>query len=138
MIKVLVFGTFDGLHEGHLNLFRQAREFGDYVIVVVGRDSSVLKTKKKQPKYNENERLKVLEKCELVDEAMLGSENHDPSKNQYVLIKEINPDIICLGYDQANFLEKLEKELKEMDLKAKVEVLKPYKPETHHSSLLNK
>ena len=55
--KVLVFGTFDGLHEGHLDLFRQAGELGKYVIAVVARDSTILKNKGKQPKFGEQERL---------------------------------------------------------------------------------
>lgn len=138
MKKVLVFGTFDGLHEGHLDLFKQAREFGDYLIAVVGRDSTVLKVKKRPPKYNENERLEEVQNCSLVDEAMLGEENHDPYNNSYNIIKEINPNIVCLGYDQANFLEKLEKELKEMNLKAQIKVLKPHKPEIYKSSIINK
>ena len=46
MKKVMVFGTFDGLHEGHLDFFRQAREYGDYLIVAVARDVNVKKIKK--------------------------------------------------------------------------------------------
>lgn len=137
--KVLVFGTFDGLHKGHLELFKQAREYGNYLIAVVGRDSSVKKVKKRLPNYNERERLKMVQKCKLVDKAMLGSENHDPKYDAYKIIKEIKPDVICLGYDQAQFAEKLKKEMSEMGLeKVQVEILKPFKPDQFKSSLLNK
>src|SRR5438105_1623669 len=110
--KVLVFGTFDGLHEGHKNFFKQAKEFGDYLIVVVGRDSTILKTKNRPPKFNENERLKVVQESGLVDEVRLGNqappgENLDP----YKVVEEVNPDIICLGYDQTFFADKLAEEL---------------------------
>lgn len=139
MKKALVFGTFDGLHEGHLDLFKQARELGDYLIVVVSRDSTVKKNKNKTPKFNEQERLKAVQENIMVNEARLGNEEHDPTKDRYTLIKEINPDIVCLGYDQARFAEKLHKELAEMGLgHVRVEILKPYKPEIYHSSLLNK
>ncbi len=145
MTKVLVFGTFDGLHEGHLDFFKQAREFGDpstssgqvCLVVVVGRDSSVAKLKKRPPRYNEQERLKKVQECNLVDEALLGEENHSPYSDSYNLIKEINPDVICLGYDQSEFLKKLREELKKMNLKAEVKVLKPHKPEIYKSSVLN-
>jgi len=152
MTKVLVFGTFDGLHEGHLNFFRQARNISNldnraklttgqvFLIVVVARDSTVLRIKKHTPKYNENERLKSLltNSHELVNDALFGVENHDPNNNSYEIIKEIKPDIICLGYDQAQFEDKLKAELKRMDLNyVKVAVLKPYKSEIYKSSLLN-
>ena len=35
---VLVTGGFDPLHEGHLALFRHAREYGDYLFVGVNSD----------------------------------------------------------------------------------------------------
>ena len=87
MIKVLVFGTFDGLHEGHKNLLTQAREFGDYVIAVIARDSTVLQNKGKTPKYDEQTRKKALEESGLVNEAVLGQENHNTQKDQYELIR---------------------------------------------------
>ena len=136
--RILVFGTFDGLHEGHKNFFKQAKEFGDYLVVVVGRDSTVLKTKKHVPKYNEQERLKKVKLNEFTDEAMLGTENHDPRYDSYDIIKETNPAIICLGYDQAKYENKLKNELKRMELtNIKINILKAYKPEIYHSSLLN-
>ncbi|MEK7664076.1 MAG: adenylyltransferase/cytidyltransferase family protein [Patescibacteria group bacterium] len=135
MTKVLVFGTFDGLHEGHLDFFKQARNFGDYLSVVVGRDSTVKRVKNRLPKHNEQERLKSVKDSGFVDEARLGNEGNDP----YKIIKEINPDIICLGYDQTHFTDKLEQKLKEMGLhNIKIHRLKPHKSEKYKSSLLNK
>src|SRR3989344_8830228 len=98
MVKVLVFGTFDGLHEGHKDLFHQAKEFGDYLIVVVARDSTVKKNKNKTPKFSEGERLKMVQELEIVNEVKLGSEGHDPSKDRYAIIEIIRPDVVCLGY----------------------------------------
>ena len=134
MTKVLVFGTFDGLHEGHKNFFKQAKEFGSHLIVVVGRDSTIRKTKGGLPKFGEQERLKAVQDCGLVDEARLGNENMSP----YVVIEEIKPDIICLGYDQTHFTEKLAAALKEMSLDhIEIYRLKPFHPEKYHSSIIN-
>lgn len=129
----MVFGTFDGLHEGHLDFFKQARQYGDFLVAAVGRDSNIKKLKR-VPKKNEQERLADLKKCTLVDQALLGRED-DP----YKIIEDINPDVICLGYDQKFFADDLESELKKRGLeKIKVYRLKSYKPEQFHSSILNK
>ena len=133
MIKVLVFGTFDGLHEGHKDFFRQAKEYGDYLVVVVGRDSTVQRTKNKLPKFNEQERLRAVQECEFVDEARLGNEGNNP----YLVVQQVNPQIICLGYDQTHFTDKLEQKIKEMGLRIDIIRLKAYKPEIYKSSLLN-
>jgi len=133
MKKVLVFGTFDGLHEGHKNFFQQAKEYGDYLMVVVGRNSTIVKTKGRPPKYDEQERLQAVQACDLVNEARLGNENASP----YLVIEQMQPDVICLGYDQTHFTDKLEAWLKEKGLVIPVHRLNPFKPETYHSSILN-
>ena len=133
MKKVLVFGTFDGIHEGHLDFFRQAREYGDYLITVVARDVNIKNNKGHQAKKNEQERLYDLKNCKPVDEAILGKEG-----DVYKIIEEINPDVICLGYDQNHYTKNLETELKNRKLNRKVYRMKSFRPEKYHSSILNK
>lgn len=128
----MVFGTFDGLHKGHLDFLKQAREYGDYLVAVVGREKNIIKLKGK-PQRNEQERLSDLRKCPLVDQALLGNEG-DP----YKIIEDMKPYVICLGYDQKHFADNLENELKKRNLNIKVYRMKRYKTEIFHSSILNK
>lgn len=39
MIKVITYGTYDLLHQGHINLLKRAKDLGDYLIVGVTTDS---------------------------------------------------------------------------------------------------
>lgn len=128
-IKTMAFGTFDIFHQGHENFLKQARERGNYLIVVIARDKTVLKVKGKLPRNSEIARLKAVLKSELADKAVLGG-----LKNKYAVIKKHQPDIICLGYDQNAFTEKLEEKLKEYKLKTKIIRLKPYYPTKYKSS----
>jgi FAD synthetase len=131
--KVMVFGTFDGLHEGHLNFFEQARERGDFLIAVAGRDVNIKKIKGHFPKNRERDRFSDLQRCKLVDKPVLGYE-----EDVYMIIETLKPDVICLGYDQVSFSKKLKAELKKRDLKIEIFRMKAYKPKEMHSSILKK
>jgi len=133
MKKILVFGTFDIFHEGHKSFLKQARTYGDYLIVVIARDKTVLSVKKNQPYNNENVRKRVIEKSGLANEVILGK-----LRDKYKVVKDTEPDMICLGYDQRFFVEQLEDKLKEFGLKTEIKVLKSYKPEFFKSSKLRK
>ena len=38
MVKVITYGTYDVLHEGHIRLLERAKALGDYLIVGVTSD----------------------------------------------------------------------------------------------------
>jgi FAD synthetase len=93
--RILVTGVFDILHPGHLFLFREAAKMGD-VVVIIARDSTVVKLKKRPPIIPEKQRLEVILGLRDVKEAVLGNEN------QYFMEKalELKPNIILLGPNQ--------------------------------------
>lgn len=130
MAKVIVFGTFDILHEGHKNFFKQAKRYGD-IYAVIARDSSVKKIKGFTPEQNEKTRQSNVRKCKEITEALLGNED-----DYYAIIEKINPDIICLGYDQ-NEME-LKEELKKRNLHPQIYRLNPYQPEQYKSSIMKR
>jgi len=133
MIKVMVFGTFDGVHPGHENFFEQAKTHGDYLIAVVARDKTVEKVKGHSPDFPETERRNMVASDPNVDLAVLGK-----YRDKYEIIGEHEPDVICLGYDQNIFIENIDQELKNMGLEAKVIRLEPYRSDIYKSSLLRK
>ena len=132
MKKVMAFGSFDILHEGHKHYLKEATSYGDYLIVVVARDENIIKFKGRKPRIDENHRLNKIKKLDFVDEAVLGDKD-DILK----VLDEFKPDVICLGYDQKTINEgKLRLELKKRNLKAEVIRAKPYKEHVYKSSKL--
>lgn len=86
-------GTFDVLHPGHLHYFRKSKNLGDELVVVIARDSRV--KNRKNLCFSEDERREMVEALKPVDKAVLGSEG-----DIYETVREIDPDVITLGYDQ--------------------------------------
>jgi FAD synthetase len=132
METVLCFGTFDGLHLGHEDYFRQARALGDRLVVIVARDETVVDVKGRSPRQGEEVRLGAVRRHSLVSEARLGLPG-----DKYQIVEEINPDLILLGYDQQAFTDDLEDALRARGLSCKVMRAAPFKPEVYKSSLLN-
>ena len=132
-IKVMVFGTFDGLHPGHVNFFKQAKNLhrNSFLIVSIARDKNVFKIKGKYPSKNEKERLKLVRENKLVDKVVLsGIQNH------LTHIIKGRPEIIALGYDQKAYVKNLKKDLRNKGVEVKILRLKPYKEKVFKNSLL--
>ena len=130
----MVFGTFDMVHEGHVDFFRQARALAPkpYLIVSVARDAVVTRIKGAKPRRTEKERHELLERNTLVDEVILGQE-----EGYIEHIEAARPDVIALGYDQTGeFVDRLERDLTNAGLKANVVRLKAFQPETFKTSKL--
>ena len=130
----MVFGSFDVIHPGHLHYLKEAKNLGDYIIVVVGRNKTIKKIKGEEPLYAEIDRLECVNALRIVDKAVLGYED-----DQFRVLSEYEPDIICLGYDQKSFItEKLKEEIKKRGLKIKIVRIGHYKKDMFKSSKLKK
>jgi len=130
MRTVLVFGTFDVVHPGHVSFLNQARRRGDRLIASIARDDFVAGFKGRKPVHTEEERLKRILKTGLVDEAHLS----DPIPGTYSLIRRCEPDVVCLGHDQDVLKRDLQTWLAEHEVSLEVETLKPYRPDLYKSS----
>lgn len=130
---VMVFGTFDILHRGHLSFFQQARKFGNYLIVVVARDANVFKIKNRPPLLGERIRVSALKKVKFIGKVILGGKN-DPLE----IVENIKPKAILLGYDQKTRVVELEKKLQKRGLDVEIHRAKAYKPRIYKSSKLSR
>lgn len=106
MTRIMAQGTFDLLHPGHLYYLRESAELGDELYVVISRDSRL--EGKKDVVMPEEDRKTVVNALEMVEEAVLGSEN-----SIFDSVERIQPDIVTLGYDQDFDEEELEEKLEE-------------------------
>ena len=71
MTKVITYGTYDLLHEGHINLLRRAKELGDYLIVGVTSDSFDKGRGKLNVQNNVLERVEAVKATGYADEVII-------------------------------------------------------------------
>lgn len=129
-MKAMLFGSFDGLHKGHHNFIHQAEAYTHDLVIVLAPDSSIKKLKDKNPRFSEKERIHTLRENYPRHYIVLG----DDIEGSWQVIKDHQPDIILLGYDQdalENALIPIQEEYG-FDIKR----LLPFYPETYKSSLL--
>jgi rfaE bifunctional protein nucleotidyltransferase chain/domain len=78
MKKVVVNGTFDVLHPGHLALLNYAKSLGDFLIVAIDTDERVKQLKGPQRPINtQDERKLLLENLRAVDQVVLFNSNEE-------------------------------------------------------------
>ena len=95
MKKVITYGTYDLLHQGHINLLRRAKELGDYLIVGVTSDSFDRGRGKLNVRNNVLERVEAVRQTgyadEIIIEDYLGQKIDD--------IQKYDVDIFAIGSD---------------------------------------
>ncbi len=134
---VISFGAFDFFHPGHAYYLKQAKNYGDYLIVIIARDVNVFKIKNKTPQQTERIRKKnvnrFLKTEKIAGQAVLGSKN-----NFYNVFKKYQPTIIALGYDQIVDNSILFEKVKNYLLTSKVVRINSYQPKKYKSSIMFK
>lgn len=122
----MVFGVFDGLHEGHKHFLNQALKRCERLIVSVTHENVIQTLKGHAPRFSFEERALALSSFHPQLEIILG----DPEIKTWSALYKYRPDIVFLGYDQHTLAEKLK------SLNIPVAQLDPYLPEKYKSSLL--
>ncbi len=105
--RIVITGTFDILHPGHVFLIMEAAKLGE-VIVVIARDENVIHTKGHPAIVPEKQRLFMVEALKGVSKAVLGN----PGRDFVSIIEELNPDVLMLGPNQKFSLDEIQKRLK--------------------------
>jgi FAD synthetase len=116
---VLTSGVFDLLHLGHVKFLEEAKKAGGKnteLLVIIARDSTVEQTKGTKPVMSENQRRALVESLKVVDEAVLGFEKFDLGD----VIERVKPDVIALGYDQADMEKRVREYVDKHGLAVKV------------------
>lgn len=92
---VLVGGCFDILHNAHHDYLRRSRARGDYLIVALEPDESIIAYKKRQPVFNQRERAENLVVNRYVDEVLLLPKLKG-YKDYMQLVRDVCPSVIAV------------------------------------------
>ena len=95
MKKVITYGTYDLLHEGHVNLLRRAKALGDYGVGGVTNDSFDRERGKLNVRNNVLERVEAVKATGIVDEVII--EDYVGQKIDDILKYDV--DVFAIGSD---------------------------------------
>jgi len=96
MKTVMVNGTFDVLHPGHIALLNTARSYGDHLVVAIDTDRRVRELKGEQRPINcQTDRRIMLSALKAVDIV----EFFDSTEELITLMERYQPDVYVKGSD---------------------------------------
>lgn len=95
MKKVITYGTYDLLHQGHINLLRRAKALGDYLIVGVTNDNFDRERGKLNVRNNVLERVEAVKATGLADKIII----EDYVGQKIDDIQKYDVDIFAIGSD---------------------------------------
>lgn len=134
-MRILAFGSFDPLHEGHRDFLHQAKALGTHLTVVVAPNEAIATNKGYTPFSSLEDRIEAVKALKIADTVLPGTTTADP----YQLLRDLAFDVIAIGYDQLPNDEIIRREL---DVRGKQQVqilrLQPFHPEKYKSSFIRK
>ena len=95
-MKVMVNGTFDIVHRGHIEMLNYAKSLGNFLLVAIDTDRRVKELKgDERPINNQWDRMFMLDNLRAVDSVRL----FDSKEELIEIMKEFQPDIYVKGSD---------------------------------------
>ncbi len=134
---VIATGVFDILHPGHIRFLEESKKAGgpgSRLVVVVARDKTVIDRKGRKPVMPEEQRKIIVSALKPVDKVVLGHRTLD----FLGVLKEYDPSIVCVGYDQTDIKRSVEKIIRAEHLPVKVVQIGRYGPKGLDSSTVVK
>ena len=96
MTKIVVNGTFDIVHRGHIELLNYAKSLGDFLLVAIDTDRRVKELKGEQrPINNQQDRQFMLDNLQAVDSVCI----FDSIEELEYILKTYQADIMVKGSD---------------------------------------
>lgn len=96
MVRVIVNGTFDIVHTGHIKLLNYAKSLGDHLLVCIDSDRRVSELKgNSRPINNVSDRKFLLENLKAVDQVCV----FDSDKELELLCGNYSPHFMVKGSD---------------------------------------
>lgn len=95
-VRIFTAGTFDLFHSGHLNILKNAKAAGDYLIVGVSTDDLV-RSYKEKPIMSYEHRCDIIRHINYVDEVVQQQNLFDVEQ-----FKQLNADYYVIGDDWKN------------------------------------
>lgn len=89
---VITSGYFNPLHAGHINLLSEARELGDFLVVIVNNDKQV-RLKGSVPFMEQQERVKIIKSLRFVDDVFLSVDEKNSIAQSLQHIAESYPKV---------------------------------------------
>ena len=127
---VLAGGVFDIIHPGHIHTLNAAKALGDELVVAIATDKTAQKMKKRPPLHNQELRCELVSCLSMVDKAVIGHED-----DIFKTVKEIEPNIIVLGYDQVHQEKFIDDGCKRINLNIEIVRLQSPVPELSSSEI---
>jgi rfaE bifunctional protein nucleotidyltransferase chain/domain len=95
-MRVMVNGTFDILHRGHIEMLNYAKSRGDRLLIAIDTDRRVKELKgKDRPINNQEDRQFFLLNLKAVDEVLI----FDSKEELIEIMKDYKPDVYVKGSD---------------------------------------
>lgn len=88
-------GSFDLLHPGHIQMFKEAKEQCDYLIVGLQTDPTLDRSNKNKPIQTIEERIIMLSAIKYISKIIV----YTTEESLYKLLTKIKPDVRVIGND---------------------------------------